>query len=149
MKVILKEDVKNLGSMGSIVNVAEGYARNYLIPRNLAAEASLKNIKRLEHEKNIILEKAKKIKKTADDLASKLSSITLSIEATAGEDGKLFGSVTAMDIADALSKQGIEVDKRKITIEDEPIKRLGKYNVYIKLHPEITVSINVEVKGKE
>jgi len=149
MKVILKEDVKNLGSMGSVVNVAEGYARNYLIPRNLAAEASLKNIKRLEHEKNIILEKAKKIKKTADELAIKLSNITLSIEATAGEDGKLFGSVTAMDIATALSKQGMEVDKRKIIIEDEPIKRLGKYNVYIKLHPEITTTVNLEVKGKE
>lgn len=149
MKVILKEDVKNLGLMGSVVNVADGYARNYLIPRNLAVEASLKNIKKLEHEKNMIIEKAKKIKKAANEFAAKLSNITLSIEATAGEDGKLFGSVTAMDIVTALSRQGIEVDKRKIIIEDEPIKRLGRYNVYVKLHPEITTAINLEVKRLE
>ncbi len=145
MKVILKEDVKNLGIIGSVVNVADGYGRNYLIPKNLAVEANPKNIKKFEHEKNIILEKAKKLRKTAEELASKLSNITLNIEANTGEDDKLFGSVTTMDIATVLSKQGIEIDKRKITIQDEPIKRLGTYNVYIKLHPEVTVSVNLEV----
>lgn len=146
MKIILKEDIKNLGAMGSVVSVADGYARNYLIPRNLAVEANLKNIKKFEHEKNIILERVKKTRKEMETLANKLSGITLNVEANAGEDDKLFGSVTTMDIADALSKQGIEIDRRKITIEEEPIKRLGKYNAYIKLYPEVTVSINLEVK---
>jgi large subunit ribosomal protein L9 len=149
MKIILKEDVKNLGTMGSLVNVADGYARNYLIPRNLAVEADIKNIKQFEHEKKIILEKAKKVKKSAEELANKLSSITLTIEATAGDDGKLFGSVTTMDVASALSSQGIEIDRRKITIPDEPIKRLGTYTVHIKLYPEVTASVNLEVRGKE
>lgn len=146
MKVILKEDVKNLGIMGSLVNVADGYGRNYLIPQNLAVEASPQNIKKFEHEKNIILEKAKKAKKTVEELASKLSDITLSVEANAGEDNKLFGSITNIDIAEAISKYGIEVDKRKIVLPDEPIKRLGVYNIHIKLHPEVTASVNLEVK---
>jgi large subunit ribosomal protein L9 len=149
MKVILKEDVKNLGTMGSLVNVADGYARNYLMPRNLAVEANLKNIKQLEHEKKMILEKAKKVKKAAEELVNKLSDITLTIEANAGDDGKLFGSVTTMDVAAAISKQGIEVDRRKITIQDEPIKRLGDYDVHIKLHPEVTVKVKLEVKSRE
>ncbi len=146
MKVILKEDVKNLGIMGNLVNVADGYGRNYLIPKNLAVEANPKNIKKFEHEKNIILEEAKKVKKTAEELASKLSNITLNIEANAGEEDKLFGSVTNIDIAEAISKYGIEVDKRKIILPDELIKRLGVYNIHIKLHPEVTASVNLEVK---
>ncbi len=146
MKVILKEDVKNLGIIGSVINVANGYGRNYLIPKNLAVEANPKNIKKFEHEKNIILEEAKKVKKTAEELASKLSNITLNIEANAGEEDKLFGSVTNIDIAEAISKYGIEVDKRKIILPDELIKRLGVYNIHIKLHPEVTASVNLEVK---
>lgn len=145
MKVILKEDIKNLGTIGSVINVADGYGRNYLIPRNLAVEANLKNIKRFEHEKRIILKKAEKARKAMEELASRLSAVTLCIEAHAGEDGKLFGSVTTIDIAAALSKQGIEIDKRKITIQDEPIKRLGTYSVHIKLYPEVTATVNLEV----
>jgi len=147
MKVILKEDVKNLGVMGSVVNVAIGYARNYLIPKNLAIEADTKNIKRLEHEKNIILEKIKKAKNLAEKLASQLSTIAVVIEAKSGEEGKLFGSVTSIDIAEAISKQGIEVDKRKIIL-DEPIKRLGTYNISVKLHSDITTNVTVEVRSE-
>ncbi|MBI5025503.1 MAG: 50S ribosomal protein L9 [Nitrospirae bacterium] len=147
MKVILKEDVKDLGRIGDILNVADGYGRNYLIPKNLAVEASPKNIKKLEHEKNIILEKAKKVKQSLEDLAKKLSGMTVTIQAQAGDEDKLFGSVTSMDIAEALSREGIEVDKRKILLE-EPIKRLGTYNVSIKLHPEITANVTIEV-GKD
>ncbi|MBI5196603.1 MAG: 50S ribosomal protein L9 [Nitrospirae bacterium] len=148
MKVILKEEVKSLGDIGSVVNVADGYARNYLIPRNLAAEASTKNIKQFEHEKKIILERAKKIKADAQNLVGQLTGLSVVIEAQAGEEDKLFGSVTSMDIAEALSKQGVTVDKRKIQIE-EPIKRLGTYTVSVKLYPEVTASINVEVKKAE
>ena len=148
MKVLLKEEVKSLGVIGSVVNVAAGYARNYLIPQNLAAEASTKNIKQFEHEKKIILERAKKIQTDAQNLAGQLTGLSVVIEAQAGDEDKLFGSVTSMDIAEALSKQGVTVDKRKIQIE-EPIKRLGTYTVSVKLYPEVTASISVEVKKAE
>jgi large subunit ribosomal protein L9 len=144
MKVILRDDVKNVGRMGQVVNVADGYARNYLVPRGFAIEANTKNIKSLEHEKRIIGEKAKKIKNSAQDLANKISTITLTIKANAGEEGKLFGSVTTMDIAELLKNEGIEIDKKKISL-DEPIKRLGSYSVNVKIHPEISVQLAVEV----
>jgi large subunit ribosomal protein L9 len=144
MKVILKDDVKNLGKMGQVVNVADGYARNYLVPRGLAVDANIKNIKSLGHEKRIIEEKAKKIKNSAQDLAHKISTMTLMIKAKVGEEGKLFGSVTTMDIAELLKNEGIEIDKKKISL-DEPIKRLGSYSVNIKLHPEISTQVNVQI----
>jgi large subunit ribosomal protein L9 len=145
MKVILKEDVKNLGTMGSVVDVANGYGRNYLLPRNLAVEANPNNMRQFEHQKNIILVKAKKIIRSAEDLAKQVSGITLSIEAQSGEDDKLFGSVTSMDIAEALSKKGIDIDKRKINLE-EPIKRLGTYSVAVKIHQDVSANVTVEVK---
>jgi len=145
MKVILKEDVKNLGIMGSIVDVANGYGRNYLIPRNLAVEANPNNLKQINHEKNIIDNKARKIIRSAEDLAKQISGITLSIEEQSGEEDKLFGSVTTKDIAEALAKQGVEIDKRKINLE-EPIKRLGTYSVQIKVHHDISANVTVEVK---
>ncbi len=148
MKIILKEDVKNLGTIGSVVNVANGYGRNYLIPRNLAAEANPKNIKQFEHEKSAILAKSRKIIRSAEDLAKQVSGITLSIEAQSGEEDKLFGSVTSMDIAKALSKQGINIDKRKINLE-EPIKRLGTYSIAVKLHQNVSANVTVEVKKAE
>jgi large subunit ribosomal protein L9 len=144
MKVVLKDDVKNVGKMGQIVNVADGYARNYLVPRGLALEANTKNIKAIEHEKRIINEKAKKFKISAQDLSDKLSTLTLLIKAKAGEEGKLFGSVTTMDIAELLKNEGIEIDKKKIFL-DEPIKRLGTYSVNIKLHPEVSIDITLQV----
>lgn len=145
MKVILKEDVDNLGDMGSIVDVKNGYGRNFLIPRDLAVEANPKNIKHFEHQKSMIQAKVRKVKGAADALAEKLSAMAISIEARSGEDDKLFGSVTTKDIAEAISAQGIEVHKRKIVLE-EPIKRLGAYEVLIKVHPDVTAKVNVEVK---
>ncbi len=144
MRLILKEDVKNLGPIGSIVEVKNGYGRNYLIPRNLAVEANQKNLKQFEHEKKIILAKAKKLKQSMEDFAEQISRLTISIEAKAGEEDKLFGSVTGKDIAEAIAKQGIEIDKRKIQLE-EPIKRLGSYDVAVKVHHDVTASVKVEV----
>jgi large subunit ribosomal protein L9 len=144
MKVILKEDVKHVGKMGQIVDVADGYARNYLIPKGLVTEASTKNIKFLEHEKRTIQEKSKKIRNSAQDLASRISSLTISIKAKAGEEGKLFGSITTMDVAEALQKEGVEIDKKKISLE-EPIKRLGSYTVNIKLHHDVSAPLNIQI----
>ena len=144
MKIILKEDVKSIGSMGQIIDVADGFARNYLVPRGLAVEANVKNIKSLEHEKRVIQEKAKKIKNQAQDFAGKISGMTVLIKAKAGEEGKLFGSVTTMDVAEQLKNEGIDIDKKKISLE-EPIKRLGSYSVKVKVHPEISAEVNVQV----
>jgi large subunit ribosomal protein L9 len=144
MKVVLKDDIKNVGEMGQIVDVADGFARNYLVPRGLAVEANTKNLKALEHEKKIIQEKAKKIKNSADTLSDKISTMTLMIKAKAGDEGKLFGAVTSMDIAELLKNEGIEMDKKKIFL-DEPIKRLGSYSVNIKIHPEISTHLNIQV----
>ncbi|MEK7333124.1 MAG: 50S ribosomal protein L9 [Nitrospirota bacterium] len=144
MKVILKEDVKNLGKMGDIITVAEGHARNFLLPKKLAVEALTENIKALEHQKKMIQEKAKKVKNVSQDLANRISSLTLSIKAKAGEEDKIFGSITSMDIAAALKNEGIDIDKKKISLE-EPIKRLGSYAVSIKIHTEISAQLNISV----
>lgn len=144
MKVILKEDVKNLGSMGQIVTVADGFARNFLVPKGLAVEASSKNIKAMEHAKRVIQEKARKAKDSMRDLSDKLSGLTLVIKAKAGEEGKLFGSVTSMDIAEQLKQEGYDIDRKKISLE-EPIKRLGTYAVTIRLHPEVDTRVNLQV----
>ena len=144
MKVILKDDVKSLGRMGDVVNVSEGYARNYLIPKNLAAEASTKNIKELEHNKKIIMEKAAKIRDASKNEAEKLAALTLTIKARVGEEDKLFGSVTSMDIAGALAEQGFDIDKKKIHI-DEPIKRTGEFTVQVKMHAEVSAQVKVNV----
>ncbi|HZV46425.1 MAG TPA: 50S ribosomal protein L9 [Thermodesulfovibrionales bacterium] len=144
MKVILKEDIKKIGSMGQTVTVADGFARNYLVPKGLAVQANIKNMKSLEHAKKVIQEKAKKMKASVQDFADRLSKITLVIKAKAGEEGKLFGSVTTMDIAEQLKNEGIEIDKKKISL-DEPIKRIGTYAVSVRLHPEIDTQINLQV----
>ncbi len=144
MKVFLKEDVKSLGKIGEVVNVAEGYARNYLIPKKLAVEANTKNVKEFEHQKRMMKEKMNKMREASKSLAEEMSSVRLTIKAKAGDEEKLFGSVTAMDIAEALKAAGYDVDKRKVQLE-EPIKRLGSYTVDIKIHPEITAKVTVEV----
>jgi large subunit ribosomal protein L9 len=144
MKVILKDDVKNMGNMGQIIEVADGYARNYLVPRGLAVEANTKNIKSLEHQKRVIQEKVKKIRNEAQELSNKITTMSLVIKAKAGEEGKLFGSVTTMDIAESLKNEGMEIDKKKISL-DEPIKRLGSYTVNIKVHSEVTTQVNLQV----
>jgi len=144
MKVILKEDVKSIGSMGQIVDVSDGFARNYLVPKGLAVEANVKNMRSLEHEKKVIQEKARKVKNSVQDLANRLAEMNVVIKTKAGEEGKLFGSVTTMDIAEQLKNQGIEIDKKKISL-DEPIKRLGTYAVNLRLHSEITAQVNIQV----
>ena len=145
MKLILKEDVENLGSIGAIVDVANGYGRNYLVPRNLAVVANPRNIKDFEHQKKNILAKAKKLRASAEDIAEKISSILVTLEAKAGEEDKLFGSVTSKDIAEAIALKGVEVDKRKIVL-DEPIKRLGEYEVTVKVQQDVTATVKVVVK---
>jgi large subunit ribosomal protein L9 len=144
MKVFLKDDVKNLGRMGEVVNVADGYARNFLLPKKLAVEANPKNVREFEHNRRIIQEKAAKVKEASKGLADQLAAVTLTISAKAGEEEKLFGSVTNMDVADALKAAGYDFDKKKVIME-EPIKRLGVYSVGVKIHPEITATVQVQV----
>jgi large subunit ribosomal protein L9 len=144
MKVFLKEDVKNLGKMGDVVNVAEGFARNFLLPKKFAVEANTKNLKEFEHNKRIIDGRAAKIKDASKATADKLSALTLKIKAKAGEEEKLFGSVTTMDIAEAFKAEGFEVDKKKILLV-EPIKRLGEYTVEVKIHHEVNATVKVLV----
>lgn len=148
MKVILKEDVDNLGDMGNIVDVKNGYGRNYLIPRDLAVEANTKNIKQIEHQKKLLQSKIKKVKMEGEELAGKISSISISIDVKSGEEGKLFGSVTSKDIAEAIAAQGVEIDKRKINLQ-EPIKRLGEYVIPIRVRQDVNATVKLEVKSSE
>ena len=147
MKVILKAEVKDLGRMGEVVNVKDGFARNYLVPQGLAAEANTKNVKALEHETKKIQEMAKKVKSGASGLAEQIAAAKVTIKAKAGEEEKLFGSVTSMDIADALKAEGIEIDKKKIHL-DEPIKRIGMHDVKIHLHKDVDAVVKVEGMGE-
>lgn len=144
MKVLLNDDIENLGDIGDVVNVATGYARNYLIPRNLAVEANPKNIKQFEHIKRSMAAKVEKAREEKQSVADKLSSITLSFIAKAGDEGKLFGSITSMDIQKELNNHGVDIDKKKIII-NEPIKRTGEYNIQIKLHSDIIADVKAEV----
>lgn len=144
MKVILKEDVKSLGKAGDIVNVSDGYARNYLIPRGLALIADEKNIKAFELQKKKVLEATEKEKARTMEFAETLKNVTIIIKAKAGEDGKLFGSITTMHISDALKKEGIELDRRRIVLP-EPIKRTGDYRIAVKLPYEINSEFNLRV----
>lgn len=148
MKVILREDVDKLGRMGDLVNVADGYARNFLLPRNMAALATTKNIKSLEHEKRVIADRVKKEKMAAEEEAKKISAVSVSIPVQVGEEGKLFGSVTSKDIADAIAAQGFEIDKRRIQLE-KPIKEIGTFMVPFKVHHDVTAQVKVEVIKSE
>ncbi|MCS7164213.1 MAG: 50S ribosomal protein L9 [Thermodesulfovibrio sp.] len=144
MRIILKEDVQGLGKAGQIVNVKDGYARNYLLPKGLALIADEKNLKLLEYQKRKIEEEAKKKRQDAESIAERLSTLELKIQAKAGEDQKLFGSITSKDIAEALQKEGFSVDKKQINIL-EPIKRLGEYEVEVKLLQNVTARLKVVV----
>ncbi len=144
MKVILREDIEKLGKAGEIVKVADGYGRNYLIPRNLAALANVRNIKELDHNRRVIETRAKKTRKAADEVASLLSSKSLVIAAKAGEEGKLFGAVTSRDIAEALGKEGVDVDRKSIQLA-EPIKQVGDYRVKVRVAAEVVSEISVSV----
>lgn len=145
MKVILREEVESLGGIGQIVSVKDGYARNFLIPKKFAVAANEKNKKALEHELRVIESRRKKVRLTADELKAKIEAVRLVLKAKAGEEEKLFGSVTSMDIAEGLKAMGIEVDRKKIVL-DQPIKRLGEHTVGLKIHPEVTAEFKVEVR---
>lgn len=142
MKVILKENVESLGKAGDTLKVADGYARNFLIPRGLAIEESSKSMKVLEQEKKIILQKVEKEKKKAELLLEKMKGVTCTISRRVGEQEKLFGSVTTKDIETSLLDQGIAIDRKTIVLE-EPIKSLGEFPVKIRLQPGIYSEIKV------
>ncbi|HHY42614.1 MAG TPA: 50S ribosomal protein L9 [Thermoanaerobacterales bacterium] len=145
MKVILLEDVKKLGKKGDLVDVSDGYARNFLFPRNLAKEATEGSLKQLKQEKDALAKKKQKELEQAKELAKVLSNTTVTLKVKAGEQGKLFGSVTSKDISEALKKQyNIEVDRRKIELQ-EPIKSLGSYKVDVKLAPEVDAKLSVKI----
>lgn len=144
MKVILRQNVESLGKAGDLVKVADGYARNFLVPKGLAAEANRRNLKVFEHEKQQILQQAEKIQKQAEETAVRLSAVTCTIARRVGEQEKLFGSVGAKDIEEALVAQGIEIDKKSVLL-DEPIKALGEFPVRIKLSAGVTGEIKVVV----
>ena len=147
MKVILREDLEKLGKAGDVVKVADGFGRNYLIPKQLAVPANVRNLKSLDHDKRVIDARVKKSRKTADSLASRLQAVSITIYAKAGEEGKLFGAITSRDIAEALEKAGVPVDRKMIQLPD-PIKHLGDYKVKVKagadVQPEVTVIVVAE-----
>jgi large subunit ribosomal protein L9 len=148
MKVILQETLEGVGHLGDLINVADGFARNYLLPRRKAVEANSRSIKAFEHAKRVAAEKAKKEKLEIEAHAKNISAVTLTIEAQVGKDDKMFGSVTAKDIAEGLSAQGFTVDRRKIQLA-QPIKELGTVTVPIKMPRDVTATVTVRVVKKQ
>ena len=148
MDVILTENVKGLGTIGEVVKVKAGYGRNYLVPQGLAVEASDRNLNEMEHHKRQLSHKAEKLSKEAADIKARIEAVECSFVHKAGEDGKLFGSVTTMEIAEGLAAQGIEIDRRKILL-DQPIKSLGEHDVEIKLNAGVNATIKVNVTSED
>ncbi|MFH1243629.1 MAG: 50S ribosomal protein L9 [Pseudomonadota bacterium] len=144
MKIILRQDVDELGLEGDVVNVAQGYARNYLIPKSIAVEASAQNMKAFQLQRRKIEAKRLKAREDAERLRERMEGVVITFLQKAGEDGKLYGSVTSMDIASGLEKQGIVVDRRKVVLE-RPIKALGEFKVPVKIYPKVTGSVKVIV----
>ena len=144
MQVILREDIDNLGKIGDLVKVADGYARNCLVPAKKAIEATPKNLRAMDHARKMVSDRVRTLKKAAAADADKIKSLSIIIKAKTGEEGKLFGAVTSMDIAEAMQAQGVAIDKRKISLE-EPIKRLGDYTVSVKLHTDVVIDLKVSV----
>ena len=148
MEVILKEDIPNIGKMGEVVRVRDGYARNYLLPRGLVLVANKKNLKTYEHQKRVVESQKAGVQKQAQGTAEKLTGVALVIAARAGEEGKLFGSVTNIDIEKALKAKGLEVERRRIHLA-EPIKALGDYEVPVRLTADVQANIKVSVVAEE
>ena len=148
MQIILQEDVEKLGTRGQVVEVAEGYARNFLLPRKLALEANAGNMKRLEKMRAAFAMKEATEKEAAQKLAELLAGVALELSRKAGENDQLFGSVTSADISEALAAKGYTVDKRKIVLAD-PIKLVGEYEIPVKLHREVTASVKLAVRKEE
>jgi large subunit ribosomal protein L9 len=144
VQVILNEDVPNLGHPGDVIKVRAGYARNYLLPRKLAVEANPRNLHEFEHQKRLALRKREALKTQALTLKERLEAIELELSARTGEEGRLFGSITNLDLERALREQGFGVDRRRILL-NEPIKQLGSYTVAVRLQPEVEATVKFTV----
>jgi large subunit ribosomal protein L9 len=147
IQVVLQHDVPKLGKSGELVRVRPGFARNFLLPRELALPATTGAIKRIEHDKAVAVARAEKSKKEARDLATKIGAVTVTIAQKVGDDGRLFGSVTAKDVAAAFAAKGIEIDRRKIELP-EAIKAAGSYELKVTLVSDVVASLKVEVVAK-
>ncbi|MBC8283695.1 MAG: 50S ribosomal protein L9 [Nitrospinae bacterium] len=148
MKLLLKEDVDGLGFCGEEVEVKDGYGRNFLIPKGKALLATPNNLKAFNHQKRIVQSKVKKVTGIAQGVADEISNAPIQIKKKMGEGGKMFGAVTAQEISDLLKAKGIDVDRRKIQIQ-EPIKKAGEYSIPVKLHPEVAAEIKLTVEGEK
>jgi len=148
MKVLLKEHIEGVGHLGDVLEVSDGFARNFLLPRKKAIEASERNVSEFEHHRRIVAEKARKEKIELEAHAKSISAVSLTFTMQAGKDGKLFGSVTSKDIEEGLAEKGIAIDRKKIQLP-QPIKALGTTAVAIKLHRDVTATVSVEVAKKQ
>jgi large subunit ribosomal protein L9 len=148
MKLLLKEDVDGLGFCGDEVEVKDGYGRNFLIPKGKALLATPNNLKAFNHQKLVVQGKVSKVIAAAQTVADEIAKVTCLVKKKVGDTGKMFGSVTAQEVADLLKGQGVEVDRRKIQIA-EPIKKAGKYNIPVKLHSQVTAEIKLVVEGEQ
>ncbi|MDQ1379739.1 MAG: large subunit ribosomal protein [Actinomycetota bacterium] len=147
MRIVLRDDVDNLGKKGDLVEVADGYARNYLVPRGLALKASSGSQKQADAMRRNREARERRDRESAQALAAQFEGRTITIKARAGGEGRLFGSVTASDIAEAVQKQtGVDIDRRKLTL-DEPLKELGGVDLHVRLHPDVDATIHVEVEA--
>jgi large subunit ribosomal protein L9 len=148
VEVILKEDIANVGKIGEIVRVRDGYARNYLLPRGLVLIANKKNLKTFEHQKKMVADQKQKIMRHAQAVGDQLAGVSLTIAMRTGEEGRLFGSVTNIQIEKALKSRGLNVDRRKIQL-NEPIKTLGEYEIPIRLAADVTVPLKLSVVSED
>jgi large subunit ribosomal protein L9 len=147
VQLILRDDVPNLGKIGDVVRVKPGYARNYLLPRGLAVEASPKNLRVLEHQKRVIAAKADREHKSAEASAKRLDGLQITVRARAGEEGRLFGSVTNMDVERLLADKGFQVERRRIVLE-EPIKQLGTYPIKVQVGRAVRATVQLTVEAE-
>jgi large subunit ribosomal protein L9 len=150
VEVVLKENLEHLGTIGDVVKVRRGYARNYLLPRGLAVVASRGNVKQLEHEKAVQAQRIAKLRAAQEEAAAELSRVTIMVAKEAGEDGKLFGSVTSNDVLEGLKAKGVELelDKKKLVMPEKTIKEVGSYDIGVKLPYGLTATIKLEVKTR-
>ena len=150
VEVVLKENLEHLGSIGDVVKVRRGYARNYLLPRGLAVVASRGNVKQVEHEKAVQAQRIAKLRAEQEEVVEQLSKVTAVVAKEAGADGKLFGSVTSADVLAGLEARGVEIelDKKKLVMPEKTIKEVGNYEVGVKLPYGLTATIKLEVKTK-
>jgi large subunit ribosomal protein L9 len=144
MKIILREDVPKLGKSGELLTVKDGFARNYLLPKKLAVVANASNIRQLEHDKAVIALHQRKIKNSAEALAEQLAHLNLQVKRKVGEQGRLYGSVTSLDISDALAAKGFEIERRTIHLP-EPLKMAGTFDIELRLHKDVHIQIKLDI----